>query len=72
MIIFKSKQKIFEDDLKKKLYGKRLHPTESIKYLGVKTDTNFSWQYHVNDLSIKLNRGNFLLIKWENKLVLKH
>ena len=42
MIIFKSKQKIFEDDLKKKLYGKRLHPTESIKYLGVKTDTNFS------------------------------
>ena len=53
MVIFKSKQKKFEGDLKIKLCGKRLHPTESVKYLGVKIDTNLSWQYHVNDLSIK-------------------
>ena len=26
--------------------------------VGVKIDTNLSWQYHVNDLSIKLNRAN--------------
>ena len=36
MVIFKSKQKKFEGDLKLKLCGKRLYPTESIKYLGVK------------------------------------
>ena len=48
---FKSKQKKFEGDLKVKLCGKRFYPTESINYLGVKTDTNLSWQYHVNDLS---------------------
>ena len=47
MIIFKSKQKKFEDDLKIKLCGKRLYPTESVKYLGVKIDTNFSWQYQL-------------------------
>ena len=31
MVIFKSNQKKFEDDLKIKLYGKRLYPTESVK-----------------------------------------
>ena len=42
MVIFKSKQKKFEGDLKKRLCGKKLHPIESAKHLGVKTDTNFS------------------------------
>ena len=62
MVIFKSKQKKFEGDLKIKLCGKRLYPTESVKYLGVKSDTNLNWK-HVNDLSIKLNRANALLFK---------
>ena len=63
MIIFTSKQKKFEGDSKIKLSGKRLYLTESVKYLGVKIDTNLSWQYHVNDLSVKLNRANALLLK---------
>ena len=63
MVIFKSKQKKFEGDLKIKLCGKRLYPTESVKYLGVKIDTKHSWQHQVNDLSIKLNRANALLLK---------
>ena len=46
-----------------KLCGKRLYPTESIKYLGVKIDANLTWQHHVSDLSIKLNRANALLLK---------
>ena len=61
--VLKSKQKKLEGDLKIKLCGKRLYPTESIKYLGVKIDTNFTWQHHANDLFIKLNRANFLLFK---------
>ena len=63
MVILKSKQKKIDSDLKIKLSGKRLYPTESLKYLGVKIDTNLSWQYHVNDLSVKLNRANALLFK---------
>ena len=63
MVIFKSKQKKFEGDSKIKWCGKRLYPTESVKYLGVKTDTNISWKYHVDDLSIKLNRANDFLFK---------
>ena len=50
--MFKSKQKKFQGDLKIELCGKSLFPTESVKYLGVKIDTNLSWQHHVNDLSI--------------------
>ena len=42
MVIFKSKQKKFEGDLKIKLCGKSLYPTGSAKYLGVKIDTNLS------------------------------
>ena len=63
MVIFKSKQKKFEADSKIKLGGKRLYPTDSVRYLVVKIDTNLSWQYHVNDLSIKLNRANVLPFK---------
>ena len=43
--------------------GKRLYPTESVKFLGVKLDANLTWQHHVNDLSIKSNRANALLFK---------
>ena len=63
MVIFKSKQKKLEGDLKIKLCDKRLYPTVSVKYLGVKIVTNLTWQHHINDLSIKLNRTNVLLFK---------
>ena len=63
IVIFKSKQKNFEGYLEIKLCGKRLYPTESVKYLGVKIDTNLCWQYHVNDVSIKVNRTYALLFK---------
>ena len=71
MVIFKSKQNKFEGDLKIKLCGKRLYPTESVKYLGMKIDTNLSWQYHVHDLSIELNRANALLSKIRKFVSLK-
>ena len=63
MVIFESKQKKSEGDLKVNFCGKKLYPTESVKYLRVKTDTNLSWQNHVNDLAIKLNRANVLLFR---------
>ena len=71
MVIFKYKHKKFEGDLKIKLCGKRLYPTESVKYLGVKIDTNLSRQYYVNDLSIKLPRTNALLLEMRKYVTLK-
>ena len=49
----------------------RLYPTEIVKYLGVKIDNNLSWQHHVNDLFIKLNRANALLFKMRKYVSLK-
>ena len=66
MVIFK-----FEGDLKIKLCRTRLYPTESVKHLGVEIDANLSWKYHVNNLSIKLNRGNTLLFKMRKYVSLK-
>ena len=63
MVIFKSEQTNIEGDLKMKCCGKGLYPTESVNYLGVKTERNLSWQNHVNDVSFKLNRANALLYK---------
>ena len=40
-------------------------------YLDVKIDKNLSWQYHVNDLSIKLNRANALLFKMRKYVSLR-
>ena len=71
MIIFKSKQKKLEGDLKIKLCDKKLYPTESVKYLGVKIDVKLTWQHRVNDLSIKLNRANTLLFKRRKYVSLK-
>ena len=64
MVIFKSKQKLFEDDLKIKLCSKRLYPTASVKYLGAKIDTNLNWKYHVNT-------DNVLLLKIRKYVSLK-
>ena len=61
MIIFKSKKNKFESDLKIRLCGKRLYPTKSIKYLGLKIDSSLTWQCQVNDLFSKLNTANALL-----------
>ena len=62
-IIFKSKQKKLEGDLKTKLCGKRLYPIESVKYLSVKIDANLTWQHHANGLSIKLRKLLFKMRK---------
>ena len=63
MVIFKAKRKKFNDTVKIKLSGKRIYATASVRHLGVKIDQHLTWQHHINDLSVKLNRANALLFK---------
>ena len=70
-VIFKPKQKKFKSDLKIKFCGNRLYSTGSVKYLGVKIDAKLSWQYHVNDLPIKLNTANPFLFRMRKYVSLK-
>ena len=38
LVIFKSPRKVLSDEIKIKLTGKRLYPSNSVKYLGVRID----------------------------------
>ena len=63
LILFMSKMQKLDFDLKLKLNGKRIYPTKSVKYLGIKIDENLTWIDQINAIAIKLNRANAMLFK---------
>ena len=63
LVIFKNKRKILENPIKITLSGKRLYPTNNVRYLGIKIDENLTWKEHIEYISTKLNRANALLYK---------
>ena len=76
LTMFKPRMKKVTLDLKLKLNGKRLYPTQPIKYLGIEMDESLTWNEHINDIAIKLNWANAMLHKvrefvgtWVLKLV---
>ena len=66
LVIFKHKNKKLECPIKIKLSRKRLYPSKSVKYLGVKIVENLNWKYQIYDTVTKLNRANALLYKIRN------
>ena len=71
LTLFKPKMKNLDFNLKLKLNGKRLYPTKSVKYLGIKTDENLTWINHINDAAIKVNQANAMLFKVREFLNIK-
>ena len=49
--------------MKIKLNRKRLYPTDSVNYLGVKIDSKLNWESHVSATTTKLNRATAMLYK---------
>ena len=66
LVIFKHQRKKLDSPIKIKLNCKRLYPSKSVKYLGIKTDENLNWKQHIHDIGIKLNRANALLYTIRN------
>ena len=66
LVIFKSPRKVLLDEIKIKLSGKRLYPSNSVKYLGIKIDRFLHWHDQVNSIAVKHNRANALLLKIRN------
>ena len=66
LVIFKNIRKILEKPIKIKLSGKRLYPTNNVRYLGIKIDENLTWKQHIDYTITKLNRANALLYKIRN------
>ena len=44
-----------------RLNGKRLYPTNSMKYLGINIDENLNWKQQISDTAINLNKANGIL-----------
>ena len=71
LVIFKFPRKVLSDEIKTKLTGKRLYPSNSVKYLGVRNDKFLHWHDQVNNIAVKLNRANALLLKIRNYINMK-
>ena len=66
LVIFKHQRKNLDSPIKIKHNRKRLYPSKSVKYLGIKIDKNLNWKQHIHDIAIKLNRANALLFTIRN------
>ena len=66
LVIFKHQRKKLDSPIKIKLNRKRLHPSKSVKYLGIEIDESLNWKKHIYDIAIKLNRANALLFTIRN------
>ena len=50
-------------NLKIKIDGKKIEPSNYVKYLGIYIDQHLDWNYHVDELSTKLSRAVGMLAK---------
>ena len=74
LVVFKHQRRKLDSPIKIKLSRKRLYPSKSVKYLGIKTDENLNWKQYIHDMAIELNRANALLSiirNYVNKLTLR-
>ena len=58
LVTLKHQRKNVDSPIKIKLNCKRLYPSKSVKYLGIKINENFNWKQHIHYIAIKLNRAN--------------
>ena len=69
LVFFKSVRKVLSGEIKIKLTRKRLHPANSVKYLGVRIDQFLHWHDQVNNIAVKLNR-DFINVNTVNRLII--
>ena len=63
IILFKTRNKNYDADLKIKLSRKRIHAYQYVKYLSISIDENLNWKKHINKISTKLIKGHAMLSK---------
>ena len=63
LLIFKHPNKIINYNVKAKLNGKLLRPSDYVKYLGIYIDPNLNWKINTNILASQLSRSIGMLSK---------
>ena len=71
LVIFESPRKLLSDEINIKLTVKRLYLSNSVKYLGVRIDKFLHWPDQLNDITVKLNKANVILLKIRNYIKTK-
>ena len=74
LVIFKHQMKKVDIPIKVKLNCRRLYPSKSVQYIGIKINETFNWKQRIHDIAVKLNRANALLSivrNYVNKLTLR-
>ena len=70
-ILFRSRSKPLNFTPFLKLLGKRIYPSSSVKYLGIRIDQHLDWKAHISETSMKLRRANGALSKLRHYIPLK-
>ena len=52
-MIFKDQRKKLDSPIKIKLSCKRLYPSKSVKYLGIKIDENLNWKQRTHNTTTR-------------------
>ena len=63
VILFKTKHKPCDTNLRLKLCRKRLYKTKYLRYVEIKFDKNLNWKIQIHDLAYRLSRVNAILAK---------
>ena len=63
LIIFRHPRKQINYELKLKTNGRKLYPSDYVKYLGILIDPRLNWDYHTDFIAPKLSRAKGMLMK---------
>ena len=55
IIIFKNKQQTITKHFNFRVSGQKIHPTNTVKYLGVYLNDSLMWDTHIRVILLKLN-----------------
>ena len=58
LLLLHSNKKKMDYDIRIKINGSKINPSDHVKYLGIFLDKNLAWDYHISQLSNKLSRSN--------------
>ena len=63
LLLFRHPNKKLNYEIKIKIDGKKIVPSDSVKYLGIIIDSHLNWHHHANELAPKLSRAIGMLAK---------
>ena len=63
IVIFRSKSNKITKQLNFRISGQKINPTTHLKYLGIYLDEYLNWEFHTNQIILKLPRANCMLSK---------